>query len=121
MEKYTQKRDCGTKQVRREGVQEKRWVRYEWDSVGENTRKHARHFSDCANESAREMRKNKYKHTTVQTLGVRPHMRNKATRWRMVLSLRSGSRFDDLMIAADFGSRTKETRSNARYNTRKNT
>jgi hypothetical protein len=48
-------------------------------------------------------------------------MRNKATRWRMVVSLRSGRRFDDLMIAADFGSMRKETRSNARYNTRRNT
>ena len=48
-------------------------------------------------------------------------MRNKATRWRMVLSLRSGRRFDDLMIAADFGSIRKETRSKARYNTRRST
>jgi len=70
MEKYTQKRDCGTTEVRGEGTQKKRWVRYKIDLGGENTRKNAINFSDCTNESAREMRKNKYNHTTVLTLGV---------------------------------------------------
>ena len=60
-------RDEGSERGRKK---KKRWVRYKIDLGGENTRKNAINFSDCTNESAREMRKNKYNHTTVLTLGV---------------------------------------------------